>query len=255
MIVYLDLVFLLNFLVDFLLILAVNRYCGVPASKGRAAAGGALGGVYGAVCLLPGFSFLGGSFWRIAALVAVGAVSFGLRRSAVRKTLIFALLNMTLGGMVLLFNAGNLLAVIVCACLLGIFCIFAKRQKRGALAFVELRMGEMHRTLLALRDTGNSLCDPLTGMQVLVAGADIAREMFGLTAEQLRQPAETLMHLQLRGARLVPFNTIDKNGGLLLAVNMDAVTIDGEKAGTLVAFSPLRIGSGADYEALTGGNL
>ena len=254
MVVYLDLVILLNFLVDFLLLLAVSRYCGVPAVKWRAAVGGALGGIYGAVCLLPDFLFLGGLIWRIAALCAVGAISFGIRRSAVRKTVIFALMNMTLGGLVLLMNAVNFPAVVMCAGVLAFLSAFTKRRA-GKLAAVELRKDGKRRDLLALRDTGNALCDPLTGAQVLVAGADIAREMFGITPQQLRRPAQTLLHLQLRGARLVPFETIDNKCGLLLAIPMDSVIIDGEAANTLVAFSPLQIGCGADYEALTGGNL
>ncbi len=59
MYLYLDVVAILNFLVDFLLILGTNRLTGFPPEYWRSAAAAGLGGVYGAACLLPGFSFLG----------------------------------------------------------------------------------------------------------------------------------------------------------------------------------------------------
>ena len=43
--VYLDLVLLLNTAVDFLLLLAANRICGVPGQYGRCLGAAALGGV------------------------------------------------------------------------------------------------------------------------------------------------------------------------------------------------------------------
>lgn len=256
MIVYIDLVIMLNFLVDALLILAVSRYCGTPVVPWRAIAGGMVGGLYGGACMIPGFTFLGGALWRVIALVAIGCIAFGCKRTAVSKTLIFAVFNMTLGGMVVLLNAGNILAVILCAGAVAGMSVFVSKRNTGRkVASVELRKGDRYRKLFALRDTGNTLCDPLTGMQVLVAGANIAREMLGLDTQQLGRPDETITQLNIRGSRLVPYRTIENGAGMLLAVPMDSVLIDGVAANTLVAFSPVDIGKGEDYEALTGGNL
>ena len=59
MTVYLDLVVILNFGVDFLLLIGTNRLCGYPMKPGKAAFAAALGGLYAGCCVLPGFSFLG----------------------------------------------------------------------------------------------------------------------------------------------------------------------------------------------------
>lgn len=257
MVIYIDLVVLLNFLVDFLLILAVHRFCGGRPKYGRGILGAAVGGIYGGVCLIPGFIFLGGTVWRVVALAAVGCIAFGINRRAFYKAVIFLLFNMTLGGIVLLLNAGDFVSVCLCAGAIAAVSAYVSRS-RGAdkkLAAVEMRRGDSVRKLFALRDTGNRLCDPLTGQQVLIAGANIAREMLGLTAEQLRSPVETLTGLELSGARLVPYRTIDNATGMLLALTMDEVSIDGENVNRLVAFSPVDIGKGEEYEALTGGNL
>ena len=57
--IYLDLAVILNFIVDFLLLLGTNRLAGFPLDARRCALAAALGGVYGGACLIPGFSFLG----------------------------------------------------------------------------------------------------------------------------------------------------------------------------------------------------
>ena len=97
--VYLDLVLLLNFAVDLLLILGTNRLCGFSPGLIRASGGAGLGAVYAAVCLLPGFSFLGSGFWRLVFLALMGIISFGLNESAWKRTGIFVLLSMAMGGM------------------------------------------------------------------------------------------------------------------------------------------------------------
>ena len=59
MTVYLDVVMMLNFLVDLLLLLGAGRLCGMKVKLRRALLAAAVGGVYAGFCLLSGFSFLG----------------------------------------------------------------------------------------------------------------------------------------------------------------------------------------------------
>ena len=68
MTVYVDIVILLNFLVDLLLLLGTNRMAGFPLEVGRASAAAVLGGIYGGACLIPGFQFLGNFLWRSVSL-------------------------------------------------------------------------------------------------------------------------------------------------------------------------------------------
>ena len=73
--IYLDLVVILNFLVDFLLLLGTNRLSGFPASPLRAAAAAALGAVYSGVCMMPRMRFLGGLLWRIVSLAGMAVIA------------------------------------------------------------------------------------------------------------------------------------------------------------------------------------
>jgi len=94
MTVYLDGVILLNFLVDFLLLLGASRLCGQPVKIPRVLAAAGLGGVYAGACLLPDFYFLGNLLWRTVSLGAMAVIAYGLSGSAFRRGLVFAFLSL-----------------------------------------------------------------------------------------------------------------------------------------------------------------
>lgn len=253
--VYADGVMLLNFLVDLLLILGTNRLTGHPMRIGRASAGAALGGLYSGVCLMPGFRFLCGTLWRIVSLWAMSGIAFGLGRSGLRRILLFVMLSMALGGMAMGIGSGDLLSLVASATALLLFCRLAAGGIGGRKhAVVELRLGDKKRSLTALCDTGNLLTDPVTGEAVTVAGGHIAREMLGLTSEELADPIATTASGRIPGLRLIPYRAVGQPSGMLLAVKMDEVRINGVAAGKVVAFAPDPIRDDG-YEALIGGTV
>lgn len=254
MTVYLDGVMLLNFLVDFLLLLAAGRLCGFPVKLGRAIAGGALGGLYAAVCLLPGFAFLGNFLWRTVSLGAMAVIAYGCSLSAWRRGLVFVFLSLALGGAVMGIGKGGILGIVSAAGVLCILCCVGFRGRLGGTAYipVELNYGENRLTLTALQDTGNTLRDPVTGQQVLVIGADAAQKLTGLTQGQLQSPVESVGAIP--GLRLIPYHSVG-GSGFLLALRLQGVKIGSWQGSTLVAFAPEGLSREGAYQALTGGAL
>lgn len=252
MTVYLDGVIFLNFLVDFLLLLAAGRLCGFPVKFGKAVAGGALGGVYAALCLLPGFAFLGNFLWRTVSLWAMAVIVYGFSLSALRRGLVFVFLCLALGGAVMGIGKGGILGIVCAAGILCILCCVGFQGRLGANTYlpVELSYGEKRLKLTALRDTGNTLCDPVTGQQVLVIGADVAQKLTGLTPHQLKTPVETVGIIP--GLRLIPYHSVG-GCGFLLALRLQDVKIGGWQGSALVAFAPEGLSKEGAYQALTGG--
>ena len=120
MVVYLDLVMLLNFLVDFFLLLGTNRLAGFPSQFWRCGGAALLGASYSGACLLPGMGFLGNLLWRCVCLGLMGILAFGWNPAAGKRTGIFLLLTMAMGGAALCLGRGDFLSVVLCAliCLL-----------------------------------------------------------------------------------------------------------------------------------------
>lgn len=253
--VYLDLVLILNFLVDFLLLLGTNRLAGFPAGYGKCALAAALGCTYAAGCLMPGFSFLGSALWRLVSLVLIAGIAFGWNRSAVQRGAVFVLLSMALGGIAVGFGKGSFGMLTAAAAGLWVLCRVSFRGSVGQREYVpvELSWGDKKVSLIALRDTGNTLRDPLTGEQVLVAGADVGTELLGLTEHQLRHPVETLASGGIPGMRLIPYHAVGQPGAMLPAVRFQNVRIGDTYESPLVAFAPEALSRGAVYRMLTGG--
>ena len=122
---------------------------------------------------------------------------------------------------------------------------------------VRLTLGGRRVFLSALRDSGNTLCDPVTGEAVLVADWRCAARLLphdGLRAADFAAPAALVLRLQRLHPRLIPFRAVGTGSGLLLALPCEEVRIGKrvQKNG-LVAFSPTPVSDGGGYEALTGG--
>lgn len=254
MTVYLDLVMGLNFLVDFLLLLGTDRLAGFPGNRKRLLAAAALGAVYGGACLLPGFRFLGGMLWRLVSLVLMCTLAFGW--GAWKRWGVFLILTMALGGMALQTQRGGGPVLILTAVGLWLLCRVAFGGQVGGREYVpvEISSGEKTLRLLALRDTGNQLRDPITGERVVVIGAEAAGSLTGLTQQELEDPMETLAARGIPGLRLIPYHTVGKDGGMLLGMRFPKVTVNGKTGSRIVAFAPGGMENGA-YQALIGGTL
>lgn len=250
--VYLDLVVLLNFLVDLLLLLGTNRLAGFPLAVKRCAAAAALGGVYSGVCLLRGFHFLGSLLWRCVCLALMCAIAFGWNISSWKRSGVFILLSMALGGMALSVGRGDFWTLCVSAAGICLLCRLAFGQTVGGREFLPLTIvyGGKRVDLVALRDSGNTLRDPVTGERVFLIAAEAARQLTGLTEAQLRKPLETLTQRPLPGLRLIPYRSVGNSGGLLLGMRFHHIKLGEQVLSAVVGFAPEGLGRGEIYQAL-----
>ena len=253
--VYIDLVMILNFLVDILLLMGTNRLCGYSPQGRRCAIAATLGAIYAGACLIPGVSFLGNGLWRSVSFIAMSLIAFGKSVSALRRGMVFVVLSMALGGIALGMGSTGFLGVILGAVLVFLLCFAGFRDKIGSVRYVPvtLRYADQVMELTALEDTGNHLKDPVTGRSVLVIDGKQAENLTGLTREQLCQPVQTMLSAPIPGLRLIPYHTVGQPGGMLLALRIPEVQIGKWKGSSLVAFAPDRICVDGAYQALTGG--
>ena len=253
--IYLDLVIILNFLVDFLLLVGTNRLTGYPNGIRKCLLSGVLGGIYAGACMIPGFLFLGNTLWRIVCLLLMGGIAFGWNVSGLQRGAVFLLLSMALGGVAVGLNTKSFWTLVGAGMMIFILCRMGFRGGQKEYVPIVLSWNDRSMNLIALRDTGNNLRDPITGESVLVAGADVAEKLMGLTPHQLSHPVETLASGVIPGIRLIPYHGVGQPGGLLVAVRFHGAKIGNTYSNPLVAFAPEVLARGEVYQMLTGGAI
>ena len=269
-VVYIDEVFLLNIIIDYLLLLASAKLTGEVICRPRLALAAGLGGLYAAVLFLPGWGFLEQPPYKIALPVAMALIAFGNSRRLLRVSLVFLGVSAAFGGGVLalqLFLGApavldlktTLLAAV--GCYLFITLIFRRgaRHSGRELTTAELQLEDHCCRMMALVDTGNTLTDPITGKPVMVAEGEKLRPLFPKgacpTADELMDPIAALE--QREGNRfcwrLVPYRAVGVPWGMLLAVKVDKEVVGKEDYGAiLVALSPTPLSDGGGYSDLIG---
>lgn len=281
MTVYVDLLFGLNTVINYLLLRGSAAVSGCPAPPWRLLGAACLGGLYAAVCLLPGLESLQGLAGQTACGAGMLVAAFGWKRHTLRQGLFFLALSFAFGGAVLLLiqavepdclllGGRTYYAVSTPALLLlaglgyGLAALVLAgcgTHTGGQIQPVTLSLGERSAQLRVLRDTGNTLRDPVSGQNVLVAGLPILQRLLpgsGITAAQLRDPAALMDRLsadypQLR-FRLIPYRAVGTEAGLLLALRC-GLGWKGREQNILTAFSPTNIGEDGRFEGVWGGEF
>lgn len=227
---YIDVFFLINFMMDSLLLLAVKKVLKCPVGNARVFLGGAAEAVLTcvlvsiplpAVIKLPVY-YVGmnsimlrvglkikkrSEFWKAFGLLYVFAFLMGGMMQALRPWL-------RTGS--LFFAAAVPAYYLLC----GIWHFMTRaRKKNGRICEVVLYMGMEKYRVNALMDTGNELTDPLSGEPVSVIAPACARQM-------LKEEGEN------RGIRYIPYRTVGGDGVMpVFRTEQMEVFLTGEKEG------------------------
>lgn len=253
--VYIDLYFLINMSMDFFCLLITLRLLHRRSSLLRLLIGALLGGGYAVAALLLGFSGAIGFLLDCAAAVLICATVLCTRGARVGRilqaSLVFVLISMTLGGiMTALYTAlnrmelpfealqGDSISVWLFALLALVSGLATARggrllgisQKTKQVTVEAVILGKPV-VLRAMVDSGNLLCDPISGRSVIVA--DRARlqgvlpsfllEMSYATDSAVLSRLEQDVRLAHR-VRLIPTKTATGEG-ILVAILPDSLTV------------------------------
>ena len=281
MVIYLDQAFLLNSLLDYLLLSACSTVTATPRNRPRLVLAAILGGLYAVGSLLPELRFLGKLGYQMLFAGALCLVAFGPERGLLRRIIVLLLLAAAFSGIVLVltevFSApaalvgrrvyypvslGVLVLTAGGAFSLMRWALSRLGHQGGDIAEVTVFLAGREAALTALRDTGNTLRDPISGCPVLVADGDLLEWLLPglrLPPGALEDPAALLEELgrerpDLR-FRLIPYRTVGVSRGMLLALRPEDVYVNGKPEAMLVAFSPVPVSDGGGYKALLGGTL
>lgn len=279
MTVYVDVLFGVNAIMDYAVLLSAARFAGLYPSRLRMVLGACLGGIYAVLALAaPILAILP---VRLAVGVLLCLAAYGRRENFARVCLLFFVMSAAFAGIAtalgaatgrrLLLGAGYYFAVPARVLLLagaagyGLSAFLLRGDAahgavRREIERVSVCVAGQEALVSVLRDTGNDLREPVSGRAVLILGVNAARRV--LPAMQ-----ETLLKLPAQGAAaclqqlpegikprcgLLPYHAVGTAGGLLLYIRPDSARRqDGKRIDCVVAVSPNEL-AGDGYEGLLG---
>lgn len=246
-IVYADLTFLINAGMNYLIFCCTMRLSGLPVRHLRALAASVLGGVYAVFAAIPVYDFLTAFLAKCMVSLLMVRLAFGWDPYFLRHYLLFLISSCTLSGASV--GAAAILRQTESPWVIfffsGLFCAFALAvvfrrsgdpRRAARLLDATIVCGQRQVTVSLLRDTGNTLRDPVTG-QVLCVVWRKALEPLG---EQMY--------------RKIPFQSLGQPAGELQYFLCDSLTICGETWHDYpIGVSPHPLSDGGGYVGLWGG--
>ena len=269
-VIYADLLFLINTIANYLLLLASAKICDVFTKRLRIAAAAVLGGIYSLFASVPQYAFLNALPSKLLCAAVLVLLTFGFHRSYLRLTVVFLSVSASLGGIVYAVSLGadgvfstpglNSLALSF-LCTVGITASVFRRTGKQSAETRKIHVSCFGKSteFTAFTDTGNNLKDPVTGAPAVIICLEslktlLPRELYKLIENS--SPANALEALSGTAHadkfRLLPYSAVGVKGGMLLALRAD-VKIDGKPSPkTLIALSPTEVSDGGAYSALIG---
>ncbi len=275
MVIYLDLVAVLNFLVDGLLLYGTARLGAAAIRWRRLLLAAVLGAVYAVAVYLPGLAFLQSLLCKLAVGTVMLLTAFGIKRSTLRLGAVFAALTLALCGAVYavellrhgrfyyrenqLFFPVSFFSLLLTALAVSLACRLLLPRLNHAPNSVlplEIELQGKKISLTALRDSGNTLTDPITGDPVLTAYAGAVIPLFpkelALKAADFSSPIALMERLRAFSPRLIPYRAVGISNGLLLSINCH-ITINNRTSSMPLALTPTPLSDGGAYDVLIGG--
>lgn len=272
---YIDRLFFINAVVDYLLLLTTAQLMGLPLRRGRYIIVSIVGGLYSAAAMA--FPLLGQWWAKCAVGLAIALMAYRRETERWRAAALYFLLSWAMAGAMLVVTlrtgqeSGTLYFATVgwrtlllsAAGFYGLLTLlFYQKAKHGGGELMEMTVDAFGRRcrIQVLRDSGNVLRNPVDGQPVLVAESEAVRSLLPEAAAAIIMggdgPEDKMAALYDAGFTaftLLPYHSIGCSEGLLLALKSDAIQAGSRRIPrALIALYHGKIGRGV-YHGLWGG--
>jgi len=254
---YVDVLFLVNFMMDYILLLIVRKMMKCTATHRRICIGAAVGSLLTCLVVILPIPYTIIKLILFHVLVNTCMIRVGLKiktiRSFLKAIIMLYIGSFLLGGIMEVFRpyirVGSLfllIAIVGYYLVMAIWRFLSYMQRWNQCHYtVELYLGNKKYQIKGMIDTGNGLRDPISGTPVNILDRHTARTLFG--------------EEHLKDVRYIPYQSIGKKAGVLPAVQFERMCIlkDTEcwVERPLIAISEETISKGGEYEMILNPNL
>ena len=281
-IIYLDILIGVNLAIDYLMLFALSRISGIYSTRFKLFLGALLGSLYAVLSCIVEANIITSLPIKIAISTLMVLICFGYKNKSrfLKLLLLFLFISFAVaGGVLALGNISNnsffagsgyyinnisfktiVIAMLISWIITGF--IFRNEAKDTIIPRKTVKADvyflDNHAEYTLLVDTGNTLHDIISGKPVIILDRFSASQILPINISLNRLHTENAADIlsnipenYVKYFRLIPFNAVGKNSGLLLSFKPDKITIDGKIWHGLVSINADRICSG-QYQGLIG---
>ena len=247
-IIYIDILFLLNMCLDFIVIATTAFFTGRECNIRRVLLSSAFGAIYSTIIFFPELNSFNIVIIKIIVSCALIAISFKITSLSlyIKTTVIYYIINFLYGGCIYAFHRFTILGskinysngeyyidmplwliITVCISFYFLVKILSTRLNNSLIknetVKVTIVLNEKRAELTALIDTGNSLYDPISSLPVMIVQKDALKNLINCDSLFSKNSKDFYENIKTNKLRIIPF--CDASG----------------KKETLYAFKPSRI--------------
>ncbi len=250
-IVYIDMLFLLNFLMNSVTLFVTSNFIKANLSIPRLVVGSVISALYSTLMFFPQTAFLYTAISKIVMFFLTVFVTFPTKAflSLLKNTAVFFAVNLIFGGMffalVFFTNFGEALGAAVSngelylnisfeallfSTILSYITVsiilYIKKQTASVqkgIYSITISINGKDVTKKALCDTGCTLSDPISGFPAVIISPKTAKKLLGNSFQ------ENYSAILANKCRILPYTTIDNEGGMLFGFVPDELFVDNKK--------------------------
>lgn len=255
MTLYLDVIFLENLFMNSIILLATGIILKEPTYILRNVLASAIGSIYAIIIYVTKIEIYSNIFLKIILSIIIIYIAFkpGSFKSLMKHLIIFYLTSFTFGGVAIallyfvspqdiLYQDGVLIGlypikIILIGGILGFFIITisfknikGKLGKNDMFCFIKIYEKDKALIIKGIIDTGNFLKDPITKIPVIVIEKQKLFEIFPnrmlANIEDVIKGKDVQLGEYSSKIRLIPFNSLGKENGMLLGIKCDNIEIE-----------------------------
>ncbi len=247
--VYADLLFLINFSMDYLCLYICARVLRRKMNLPRMVISAAIGGVYSVFSLIINLSGIVSLVVDIGVCILMCAIVFAEKSRRISSTLLCSFLflgisMMTGGAMTAIFNLLNRLDLPIDAIgedgispyLFAILAIISgiitlrggdvlSRKSTVTTCTLKIQVKQKEATFKALSDSGNLARDPLGGKPIIIVDRNIFSEIADISFFDELASGKTPKNIPYRNTRIIPIKTAVASS-LLVAISPDKLSVE-----------------------------
>ena len=260
MTIYLDIIFLENFILNFIILYAVSLVIKEKAGCIKLMIASLIGASYVIIYYLINFQSKWNLIFKIILSVVMVYISFMPKsfKEFIKQITFFYLVSFVFGGaslgVIYMVNAGKIsirngiivgnytlktifIGVILAFTIITVAFKFVKNRisKKDLFCNIKIIINQSKINVKAVIDTGNFLKEPITNIPVIVVEKDILKNFVpreilenieNILGGDLKNIPENIQNEYMSKLKVIPFSSLGKQNGMLLGLKADGVVVE-----------------------------